>query len=756
MLTTSSLYMASLAATLLQTDAVVQMPEHPSFCMKPATGEWVILNPLRPDGPVLGYGTMDSEALGQTSVSDLSSLPSLPDNMLSWLDMLDDAQAYLELHPEFALTEQDRQLLMPSIEVEPLMAEIEWNQDSPYNKLCPAGCPTGCVATALCQIMYFYRYPEQGYNSHSYKWNGQQLSVNFAEQTYDWDLMFDKYERDVHTEEQINEVAKLNYHVGVAMDMGYASGGSGAYDWSVNEKMNKYFGYNPHATVLNRSSFGLKSWTDALNRELSLGHPIYMSGQSSEGGHAFVLDGVNAQGYYHVNWGWGGHYNGWFDISVMKPEGYGTGAQESDDGFAWSQAIYAGFTPEAPADSIYYTTVQNYYLDASIQNDTVTSNVWFLNTSPTTQTGEVYFDLMQDDVLLDRQKVADRESYRYWREKGFVITYALPEGLADGDYRIALTFRQEDGFWSTIHGYRPSRDDIKIRVEEGIASVSTPEVVVNMVLDQWDFANEVYAGWDTPVKALVRNDGEEIVAGLWYLALEVGTEQQQEFQATRLVTLAPQESKWLEFNPVFNKIGPCKVGIGLFRQSEDDYTLWEVNNSVIDIDVLNDGTFGANVVLTEEPYIESGDCEVNGTIQVAIPLFNDALPYDGEVVFRFFSDQKQSKEAFEASAQCYVESQESKKLIVPVLLSEAKAKKSYYASAYMRRGGKYIKIEGAENKLKVNVYEEGHAAGIEAVMSDQDEATTQVVRDLFGRKLSSDSEKGFVIRNGRVQLTITN
>lgn len=734
---------------MLQADAVMQSPDYPSFCMKPATGEWVIVNPLNPSGPALGYGTLDKEALKNVSVDDAGSMPALPDNLMSWLDMLDDAARYIEQHPEYALTDQDRLLMTPAVEVEPLMPNIQWNQDAPYNNMVPSGCPTGCVATALCQIMYYYRYPEQGFSSHSYRWNEQTLSVNFAAQTYDWDLMFDAYDRNVHTEEQVAEVAKLNYHVGIAMDMGYGAGGSGAQDYSVNEQMHKYFGYNKYASVLNRGTFGLTSWSAALNRELSLGHPVYMSGYTQEAGHAFVLDGVNAQGFYHVNWGWGGYYNGWFDISIMKPEGYGTGASESDEGFAWNQTIYVGFTPETPADSIYYTTVQNYYIDAAIEGNTITSGIWLISTGASTQKGELYFDLMQGDELIDRQKVAGSYSYRYWREKNQNVTYTLPEGLADGDYHINLTFRQEDGLWSTIHGFRPSPDGIKVKVQEGVASVSASEIYPSMQLEEWDFADELYAGRKNPMKALIRNTGEETTAGLWYLVADMGLAGQQRVQAEHIVTLAPQEAKWVEFNPVFSAIGPCYLSIGMYRQSEDEYTMYNVDNSTFQIDILNDGTFGANISLTAEPFIESGDCEVNGTINFAVPMINDAEPYTGELAIRFFSDQKQSKEAFSVVTDCTVENQEEKTQIVPVLLSEAKPKKSYYASVYLRKGDDFIKLEGADNKFKVNVYEEGHAAGIEAVVVDESDLNV-VRRDLFGRPVDNSRTGGFEIREGRV------
>lgn len=747
MITSSSLYLASIAATMLQADAVVQSHDIPSLCMKPTTGEWILVNPINPTGPALGYGILPAEILNDPSRSAEDCMPALPDNLKSWLEFVEDAKAYIAENPKAAVTEHERIAMAPAQAVEPIMPNIKWDQGSPYNKMVPSGCPTGCVATALSQIMYFYHYPEQGQGSHSYEWKGTTHSVNFADYSYDWDLMFDSYNAVEHDEENINEVAKLNYHVGVAMDMMYAPGGSGAYDSRVNERMRDYFGYNPYGTVVNRFCFGLETWTSMLNRELALGHPVYMSGSSSEAGHAFVLDGVNTQGYYHVNWGWGGYYNGWFDISIMKPEGVGTGASPSDDGFAWNQCLYLGFTPEVPADSIYYTTLQTYYIDAAMDDEcNIVSNIWLLNAASTTQKGTVWFELMKDDEVIDRQQVMEDDSYRYWKEAGKEVKYITPDNLEDGDYRLRISFCNREGLWSQIHGYRPCPDYIKLNVEDGAFTVWTDELDVKMTATEWEHG-ELYAGQEHTISVLIRNDGEEKVAGLWYLVLVYENGERQEIEATNIVTIAPQESEWVVFKPTFQARGNCTAMIGVFRQSEDDYNVWEVKESVKELQILDDGTFGADLSLTNALSLHSGDCEVNGTINICASIQNTAEAYSGDLELKIFADKNLSTQVMSAAISYEIGEGASEDVLLPIKLDKAKAKRSYYASVFMRRGNQFVQIPGEDNKLKIIVAEEGHAAGIESIQADP---VTTIRHDLFGRPLRDGGQSGFEIRNGEM------
>ena len=216
--------------------------------------------------------------------------------------------------------------------VEPLLKST-WDQGKPYNILCPGGngsstrlYPTGCVATALSQIMYYHKYPEVGIGEHQYSFQpesgvGRIISANFGETHYDWTNMLDDYSKG-YTDEQANAVATLMLHCGVAVEMGYTASGSGAYGQEACLGIKKFFGYNKNARLYTRDYYTAELWMEMIFKELNLKRPIYYDGSSEGGGgHAFIIDGYDKDGFVHVNWGWGGNSNGFFDIALLNPPG---------------------------------------------------------------------------------------------------------------------------------------------------------------------------------------------------------------------------------------------------------------------------------------------------------------------------------------------------------------------------------------------------------------------------------------------------
>lgn len=209
--------------------------------------------------------------------------------------------------------------------VAPLLGHIEWNQSAPYNNMCPfydvtKQSVTGCVATAMAQIMAYYRYPKQlmatipAYTAKSYSIAVPSIA---AGETYDWANMLDSYSAS-YTQAQVDAVAKLMYHCGAAVQMNYGPS-SGAN--CTPARLAKYFGYDADLMQdISRTNFSFAEWTSLIDRELVAGRPVYYSGKSSDGGHAFILDGADGSGLYHVNWGWGGSQNGYFDVAVLNPK----------------------------------------------------------------------------------------------------------------------------------------------------------------------------------------------------------------------------------------------------------------------------------------------------------------------------------------------------------------------------------------------------------------------------------------------------
>ena len=235
----------------------------------------------------------------------------------------------------------------------PLLDDIAYNQDEPFNKFCPVlpdgtTAPTGCVATAVAQIMRYYGHPLTGTGSHSYTWenaNGetQVLSADFGATQYDWDNMLPSYE-DGYNDDQAEAVATLMYHLGVAFEMDYAPV-SLVSSSSVPPALHGFFGYDGAMSYRSRSNYSDEDWKALIRAELEAGRPVYYGGQADGGGHAFVLDGYQADDYFHVNWGWSGRYDGYFLLDALNPEGQGTGGFEG--GYNRYQDMLIGIQPEA-------------------------------------------------------------------------------------------------------------------------------------------------------------------------------------------------------------------------------------------------------------------------------------------------------------------------------------------------------------------------------------------------------------------------
>lgn len=227
----------------------------------------------------------------------------------------------------------------------PAMLETRWDQGDPFNTYCPydsiygGRTVVGCVATAMAQIMKYWNYPSFGQDTHSYiprtNSNLPRQSVDFGRTTYLWQFMPKRLSSATSVDYQVDAVATLSYHCGVAVDMMYgtsAVGGSGAYSdcgyWATacaTDGFVRYFKYDSTLYFANRSRFTDSAWTATINHNLALGQPMYYDGSDSTGGHAFVLDGSDTEGRYHFNWGWGGFGNGFYTIDNLAPGAGGAG-----------------------------------------------------------------------------------------------------------------------------------------------------------------------------------------------------------------------------------------------------------------------------------------------------------------------------------------------------------------------------------------------------------------------------------------------
>jgi hypothetical protein len=229
--------------------------------------------------------------------------------------------------------------------VNPLL-QTTWDQMDYYHDLCPYDAsvgrrvPTGCVATAMAQIMKYHNHPQNGEGYHSYNHDSYgTLSADFGSTTYNWSAMPN------NVTSTNNAVATLMYHCGVGLEMGYGPNSSGTRSVDVvATALKEYFSYSSSTQFTLRESYNDNSWNNLLKEELNNSRPIEYAGIGQGGGHAFVCDGYDANSLYHFNWGWSGYYDGYFNINNLNPGTGGTGAGASN--YNEYQQIVYGIQPE--------------------------------------------------------------------------------------------------------------------------------------------------------------------------------------------------------------------------------------------------------------------------------------------------------------------------------------------------------------------------------------------------------------------------
>ena len=360
--------------------------------------------------PVLGYslnGTFDSS--------------NIPSNMKAWLQSYADEIAALKDVPAASSTAGNNGFgKISALSVDPIEPLIKtyWDQSTPYWNYCPVWnseqCYTGCVATSMAQVMNYHKWPAAttaeipAYTTLNH---GISMPAIPAGTAIDWENMLEAYGgyydnngsslSKSYTDEQAQAVANLMLYCGTSLKMNYgigSDGGSGAYNMDVAKALKEYFDYDENLYCAQRGNYSIAEWNSLLLSELSKGRPIVYSGQSSGGGHSFVIDGYEGDetGYFHVNWGWSGIANGYFAISVLNPMStIGAGASSSNDGYTAYQDAIIGIQKKGATESITPNVYLNslYFEDINLTGDVLSFDFWNM----TGQDAKFYLGFLIDD-----------------------------------------------------------------------------------------------------------------------------------------------------------------------------------------------------------------------------------------------------------------------------------------------------------------------------------------------------------------------
>ena len=405
---------------------------------------------------VLGYsdeGTFDAN--------------NIPENMQFWLQMYaDEMRSATEAMRREGDEAMRRKVIRREVKgerleaeaenyptINPILGETVWGQGEPFNNKCPQingeRTVTGCVATAMSQIMYAHKYPTKGTGSHSYTTETKKLKVsaNFGNTTYDWANMIPNYKKDSYTTTQADAVATLMFHAGVAADMDYTVDGSGAVSSIALAAMTEYFGYNKAINVLPKDFMKEEDLLQVIATDLQAGRPVYVSGSTvNQEGHAFVCDGMKSDGYLHINWGWYGMADGYFALSALAPEVQGTGGSASNLAFTEGVCIYSNIKPIAGGEAMPLVTVDKLTRTSSDAISKTTAVGFslekFQSNGIATAAGMVtYFIYNSEGVLVDQVEVGTFElDPGYYYTEPIKLSQQLPNSLAQGDYELEIRY----------------------------------------------------------------------------------------------------------------------------------------------------------------------------------------------------------------------------------------------------------------------------------------------------------------------------
>ena len=443
--------------------------------------------------PIVGYST--------STVSD-----EMPPALTAWLG--EYSEYVNDVRAGKAVTLQ-RNAGQASTHIEPMLVTA-WDQDEPYNNMCPLlngeRTYTGCSNTAAAQVMRFHKWPASPIADVEWKSNitGETEFCELKSHVYDWDNMLYNYKSE-YSEAQANAVALLMADIGKATQSEYEAEGTGCTEHDIARALVNVFNYSPELTIATRSDYTYEEYIALVRENLDDRQPIVYCayGQNYEGGHAFVCDGIDENNLLHIDWGWDGAFNGYFDIASMEPEGAGIGG--FSDRYNVGQIAIVNIRPRAEGEvnkgvSPVLVMMNVFDIEAEEEVDELSSEFvdgmaevgftfCFINKSHSDAEGSVGIGVMDMDGNLVRDiEFGEAEIYpcgtddRY--EDGFSLSVSnvssSEEYLPAGKYVVGLFYMNAD---EEVEYMRGACNGLALEVTEN--AVTLTSVAPNFEFDEF-------------------------------------------------------------------------------------------------------------------------------------------------------------------------------------------------------------------------------------------------------------------------------
>ena len=627
-------------------------------------------------------------AYGQGQL-DLSNLPC---GMQWWLNSQKEQMEWLHAHPDFVLEQRE-----PSrSQVKPLLVST-WSQSEPYNNQCPVYhghlCVTGCVATAMAQLLYYWKYPVQVTETLP-AYTSQSLGIYMPALEpveFNWAAMQDTYLSSDTESEGAQAAAQLTLYCAQSVKMNFLYGTSGANTNHIPNVLSTYFGFKSSAHCEYRENFTTQGWADFIYNELANNRPVVYSGSKASGGHAFICDGYDGEGMFHINWGWNSQSNGYFLLNVLNPDLQGTGSATGVYGYIYNQAVIVGIEPGEGTNEFALTAT-----DLSLNGTTTTrsgtnydfrATVTGLFRNFTSQVMAVSYGwaLYQDGNFMSMLY----ETYHSSLKPGYYITsnrtLKFGSGITSGTYRIVPVYSEYyAGNWRPCIG--ADRNYIEVTINgntctiTGHGNASLPDYTVNDITMEGKMNN----GRPIDINVNLTNNGER-TSRLLYMFVDGA------FKATGLVDIANGETADIPY-----RFMPTDAGNYTLTWSWNDDGSDPIATRTVTITPMPEASLSGTLEVLN---ITDSDNKIvtSDKFSVVLTVTNDGSEtYDEELSFKLYkhSDGNTGITVQGVNLPFVLEAGETKS--VQVDFDNVINGWRYFANAYYYSAGTQTKIKGTQ------------------------------------------------------------
>ena len=523
----------------------------------------------------------------------------------------------------------------------PPMITTKWNQSSPFNNMCPElngrHCVAGCVATAMAQVINYHK-PSlgNGMKAASYKWNGQTLSFDFANESFNWQNMLDSYDESA-SEIQQQAVAKLVYACGVSVSMDYGIYVSSAHRNNTTKALIDHFGFDKSIHLEQRIYYSARDWNNFIYSQLSESGPIILRGANDSASHMFVCDGYSSDGFFHINWGWGGRSDGYFKLSALDPNDQGFGGSSS--GYNANLEAIVNIKPQQSGSSYHQEITAAERLNVTVASaelgDVITMTGGFFNQGANKLSCSI-------GLIAEYVNTGKSSTITYFNSILQPLTtysqfnFTLPLSMNEGVYRIYPAWKTTEMNWTKMRVNALYPGYVNMTISGGMVYFSSDNGA-QITMSDINLDTPIILGHNTTIEGTIENSSEyDYYGAIFAELLSSDSNTPIAYSATTNIEIESDATKTINFATSFTRYDNTSLEPG-------EYTLIMVNqdrqeiSSAIPVKVINAPAENGTIRASSLEYIGNSNNADKDNLQFRATIECLDGDFFGEVYLWVFS-----------------------------------------------------------------------------------------------------------------------